>query len=239
MAAVTIKEEKKWLPLFYLRVGWSPKSPHPSGSEALALFLSSPFSLFLAFLWQHFTPPSIVYPWVSPGPLPEEPRVSFCKAWGSLCFNLFKLKNASLWQNFLKSPMLLALWKHCYMKTADCSIMGPRWDVLLFVAPPHGLPGGFSLWGSAGGLSGRTFDFHAGNSLHLPVETLLWKRQGAPREMEMCRMDRGKRNLQNTLRKSKTRCKTGDRKLMMEEDKQDGTVSRKPTPQSHSSSQAR
>lgn len=55
-------------------------------------FLSSLPSWFLFFcetIWPH---PPLCIPWFSPEPLPAEAEVSFCMTWGSVFFQILKLK---------------------------------------------------------------------------------------------------------------------------------------------------
>ena len=68
--------------------------------------------------------------------------------------------------------MLLTLWNHCCMKTADCSVMGPRWESSLVhtlsASPPWwAFPVRRcreALWSS----TDLTWWLPSGNCLHLP-----------------------------------------------------------------------
>lgn len=58
---------------------------------------------FFSFLWQHFTPPSIVYSWFSPGLLSKEPEVSFCRTWGLYSSTYLSSKMLPYGRIFLKA----------------------------------------------------------------------------------------------------------------------------------------
>lgn len=145
MVAITTKGGKEWLPFLYPRVECAPKSPQPFLMTQWPWFFHA-FAACFAFLWHCFTPPSIVYLWFFPGPLSAGLDINFCMTWGFLFFHILKLKNASLWQTFLKSTMLLTFWSHCCMKTADCCIMGPRQASSDVYGSWHHRLGGHSLW---------------------------------------------------------------------------------------------
>lgn len=150
------------------------QSPHPSLSDLVACFFR-PCSALFAFLWQCVTPPSIVYPWFSPGPLSVMPGVSFCRIWVSLFFHVFKLISASLWQNFLKSPVLLTRWNYCSVKTSWLFHYGSQMREPVVLVPWECLLRGYSPRGNQGGFSDR-----AGTWPLIPIQgtpsTCLWEK---------------------------------------------------------------
>lgn len=104
-------------------------------------------------------------------------------------------------------------------------MVGPRWGVLLFVVPWRGPLGGVPCEeGREAPLT--AFDFHPGNSLHLPVGKCAVEGPG-PEEDGNAQNGQRKSSLQNTLTNpNKTGSKTGTGQLVEEKDR-DGAVSGK------------
>lgn len=94
--------------------------------------------------------------------------------------------------------MLLTLWNHCCMKTADCSIMGPRWGssvLFLGIASLVGIPceamQGLDLWFP---------------SRELPPPACrrsIEKGTRNPEKEQNLKFEQSRRILQNTLKKPK------------------------------------